>query len=164
MKAKEIMSKPVLATTPRASLRDIATQLVVNSISGMPVADRKGTVLGIVTEADVLEAVKDGQQLEKLTATEVMSKSPVTVDVEVSIEEVIKLLVEGGFRSGARHREWKTGRDYLSRGRHQVHPRTRIHDFWCLSLAVLKRIRRYAGLRALGAIKRLGPLFLGMSG
>ena len=97
MKAKEIMSKPVLATTPRASLRDIATQLVVNSISGMPVADRKGTVLGIVTEADVLEAVKDGQQLEKLTATEVMSKSPVTVDVEVAIEEVIKLLVEEGF-------------------------------------------------------------------
>jgi predicted transcriptional regulator len=97
MKAKEIMSKPVLATTPRASVRDIATQLVVNSISGMPVADRKGTVLGIVTEADVLEAVKDGQQLEKLTATEVMSKSPVTVDVEVAIEEVIKLLVEGGF-------------------------------------------------------------------
>jgi len=74
MKAKEIMSKPVLATTLRASLRDIATQLVANSISGMPVADRKGTVLGIVTEADVLEAVKDGQQLEKLTATEVMSK------------------------------------------------------------------------------------------
>ena len=96
MKAKEIMSKPVLATTPRASLRDIATQLVVNSISGMPVADRKGTVLGIVTEADVLEAVKDGQQLEKLTATEVMSKTPVTVDVEVSIAEVINLLVEGG--------------------------------------------------------------------
>ena len=97
MKAKEIMSKPVLATTLRASLRDIATQLVANSISGMPVADRKGTVSGIVTEADVLEAVKDGQQLEKLTATEVMSKNPVTVDVEVSIEEVINLLVEGGF-------------------------------------------------------------------
>ena len=79
VKANQIMSRPVLATTPRASLRDIATQLVVNRISGMPVVDRAGTVLGIVTEADVLGAVKDGQQLEKLTATEVMSKEPVSV-------------------------------------------------------------------------------------
>ena len=36
MKAKDVMSKPVLATTPRASARDIATQMVVNRLSGCP--------------------------------------------------------------------------------------------------------------------------------
>ena len=33
---KDIMERPVLAATPLASLRDVATQLVTNEFSGMP--------------------------------------------------------------------------------------------------------------------------------
>jgi predicted transcriptional regulator len=82
MKAAQIMQKPVLATTPRASVRDIATQLVVNEFIGMPVAEVDGRVLGLITEADILKALTEGKRLETLTAQDIMSSHPITVDVE----------------------------------------------------------------------------------
>ena len=96
MKAGEIMHKPVLATTPRASVRDIATQLVVNRISGMPVAERTGKVIGVITEADILEALMEGKKLETLTAEEIMTADPVTIDIDATMEEVMKLLADQG--------------------------------------------------------------------
>lgn len=96
MKAFEIMHRPVLATTPRASVRDVAAQIVLNNISGMPVAERDGKVLGVITEADVLEALNNGEKLEKLTTEEIMSDDPVTVETETPVEKVIQLLNEEG--------------------------------------------------------------------
>ena len=92
--ARQIMQRPVFATTPRASVRDIASQLVANGFSGMPVAERDGTVVGIVTEADILRALVEGKALETIVAADIMSDSPTTVDVETPTEEVMKLLQE----------------------------------------------------------------------
>ena len=96
MIAGDMMNSPVLATTSQASVRDIATQLIVNGISGMPVTSRAGEVLGIVTEADIIDALLDGKKLETLTAQDIMSAEPVTVDVKASQEDVMKLLREEG--------------------------------------------------------------------
>ena len=94
MRVAEIMTKPVIATTPRASVRDIATQLVTNGFSGMPVAQKDGTVIGIITEYDILMAISEGTPLEKLIAEEIMSKAPLTVDVDTEVEEAIRLFEE----------------------------------------------------------------------
>jgi CBS domain-containing protein len=94
VKAREIMQRPVLATTARASVRDIASQLVGNGFSGMPVAERDGTVVGIVTEADILKALVQGKPLETLTAYDIMSTNPTSVDVDAPLAEVMKLLHE----------------------------------------------------------------------
>jgi CBS domain-containing protein len=96
MKAKEIMTRPVLATTARASGRDIAAKLVGSRITGMPVADRTGTVVGVITEADILEALLAGKKLESLIAEDIMSKDPVTADVDLTMADVMKLLNDEG--------------------------------------------------------------------
>src|SRR5262249_23714139 len=96
MKAKEIMTRPVLATTPRASVRDIAAKLVGNKISGMPVADRSGTVMGVITEADILDALLQGKKRECLTAGDIMSTDPVTADSEATMTDVMTLLNDEG--------------------------------------------------------------------
>ena len=96
MKAAEIMTQPVLATTPHASVREIAAKLLENRISGMPVTDAGGTVLGVITEADILDALLDGQRLETLTAEDIMSGDPVTVDVELTIADVMNVLSKEG--------------------------------------------------------------------
>ena len=93
-KVREIMQRPVLATTSRASVRDIATQLVGNGFSGMPVTERDGTIVGVITEADIIKALVDAKPLETLTAWDIMSKDPTTVDVETPLEEVTKILQE----------------------------------------------------------------------
>lgn len=94
LKARQVMQRPVVATTTRASVRDIASQLVANAFSGMPVSERDGTVVGIITEADILKALVEGRTLETLTAADVMSATPKTVDIETPIDEVMKLLQE----------------------------------------------------------------------
>jgi CBS domain-containing protein len=92
--AGEIMQKPVLATTAKASVRDIATQLVVNGFSGMPVADRDGTVLGVITEADIIKALVEKKPLETLVASDIMSSKPATVDINTPVEDIMKVLQE----------------------------------------------------------------------
>jgi predicted transcriptional regulator len=94
MNAGQIMQKPVLATTPQASIRDIAMQLVTNGISGMPVVERDGTVRGIVTEADILRVQATGKELEALHAKDIMSANPIAVDVEAPIDQIRLLLME----------------------------------------------------------------------
>ena len=96
MKAGEIMHQRVLATTPRASVRDVATKLVMNRISGMPVTDREGRVLGVITEEDILRALMERKSLETLTAQDVMSKHLATVGTDTSIEEVMEILHDEG--------------------------------------------------------------------
>jgi len=94
MKAVQIMQRPVIATTPEASVRDIAFKLVNNGISGMPVVERDGSIRGIVTEADVLRVQKSGKQFEEVKAKDIMSVTPIAIDVEASIDEAKKLLQE----------------------------------------------------------------------
>lgn len=90
--AKDIMEQSVLAATPRASLRDVASQLVTNQISGMPVAADDGRVIGVITEADIVRVLLEGKWLENLTASDVMTGPPITVDQNASLEDVMKSL------------------------------------------------------------------------
>ena len=92
--AGQIMQKPVLATTTRASARDVAAQLVRNEFSGMPVAERDGTLVGVVTEADILRVLGEDKALETLTAGDIMTEKPSTVDLEAPVTEVIQILQE----------------------------------------------------------------------
>jgi CIC family chloride channel protein len=92
--ARDIMQRPVVAATTGASLRDVATQLVKNGFSGMPIADPDGRVLGVVTESDIVRTLIAGKRLENLTAGEVMTGPPITAEVEMPIEDVMKQLEE----------------------------------------------------------------------
>lgn len=94
LKAAQIMQRPVLATTPRASVRDIANQLVSHQISGMPVVERDGTVRGMITEADILRVERGGKRLDALTAQDIMSPIPIAVEGGTAVAEVKTLLQE----------------------------------------------------------------------
>jgi predicted transcriptional regulator len=94
MTVGQVMSRPVLATTVNTSVRDIASQLVAAGITGMPVADRDGTVTGVVTEYDVVDALVAGKRLETLKACDVMSKAAITLDVAADLAEALKLFKE----------------------------------------------------------------------
>ncbi len=90
--AAQIMRQPALAATRKAPVRDIITHLVVNRISGMPVADPDGTVVGVVTESDILRVLVEGDPLNRLMAQDIMSPDPITVDVETPVPEVMHTL------------------------------------------------------------------------
>lgn len=54
MKVYEVMTREVVTTTPQASLKEAARTLARRGISGLPVVSGSGTVVGVVSEADVI--------------------------------------------------------------------------------------------------------------
>jgi len=56
--AKDIMTKDVVTVRPETSVEELASLLVKNQISGVPVVDANGTLAGIVTENDLISRNK----------------------------------------------------------------------------------------------------------
>jgi len=54
MKVSEVMTKDVVTVSTRTPLKDVARLLIARGISGLPVVDEDGSVLGVVSEADIL--------------------------------------------------------------------------------------------------------------
>jgi len=119
MKASDIMTTKVVSTHADTPIRQVARLLLENGISAIPVVDRDGTVLGIVSEGDLLgrrdrdkerEARRDwwltllaeGEELSpeflasmrarEQTAGEIMSAPVVTVSEETEAAEIARLL------------------------------------------------------------------------
>lgn len=60
MRALDIMTPSVVTATPDMTIHDAARLFVDNRISGMPVVDADGNVVGIVSQGDLLHRVENG--------------------------------------------------------------------------------------------------------
>ena len=60
MRALDIMTTAVVTATPDMTIYDAARLFVDNHISGMPVVDANGKVVGIVSQGDLLHRVENG--------------------------------------------------------------------------------------------------------
>jgi CBS domain-containing protein len=85
MRAKDIMTREVITASPELSVRQLAMLLVKNQISGVPVADEHGEIVGLVSEADII--AKRGKQVQAI-----MSQKVFSVDEDASIEEIAQLM------------------------------------------------------------------------
>ena len=85
MLAKEIMTQPVIAVTPSTPVKSLAKILNKNRISGVPVLDKRGRVVGIVSEQDLLS--KRGAQVKSI-----MSETVIGVNEDTSVEEIASLM------------------------------------------------------------------------
>ena len=89
MKARDVMNRRVTAATPHAIGRDLALQLLSGMYSGLPVVAANGTVIGVVTEFDLLNAVREGKDLQTIKAEEIMGRPPVCVEEDEALDTVI---------------------------------------------------------------------------
>jgi CBS domain-containing protein len=85
MFARDIMTRQVCTITPEASVRDAARILAERRISGMPVLDKQGIIIGMCTEADVIS--KQGELVRDIMSTEIIS-----VSEETPVGEIARLL------------------------------------------------------------------------
>jgi len=111
MNIETLMTKHVVTVSPETSLKRVARILTRYRISGIPVCDVDGTVLGVVTEADILykeqgispmsggllawlfeKADGEGDRLAAHTAGEAMTSPPVTVAPDASVTEAARMM------------------------------------------------------------------------
>jgi CBS domain-containing protein len=62
MEAREVMTLAVISVEPEASISDAVSLMLENRVSGLPVIDSAGKLVGIVTEGDFLRRSELGTQ------------------------------------------------------------------------------------------------------
>jgi CBS domain-containing protein len=105
---KDVMTTQVVAVGPGAGFKEMVVKMRRSRASALPVVDGEGRVIGVVSEADMLnkEADLDKEpetlssllrfgQLEKaagVTAAELMTKPPVTIGPGAKLAEAARLM------------------------------------------------------------------------
>jgi CBS domain-containing protein len=103
MKIRSVMSTKVVAISPEATLKDAAARMVRYGISGMPVVDEAGQLMGVLSEGDILakesgSSMREGMlgwlmgdaqraRLEARTVAEAMSSPALSIGPERTVRE-----------------------------------------------------------------------------
>ena len=74
LQAKEIMTKEVVVVRPDTPIKEAVELLLANQIAGVPVVEEDMTLVGIVTEKDLLELFCGSKGTETKTVEEFIKK------------------------------------------------------------------------------------------
>lgn len=119
MKAKDFMVKDVLTVSPEMTVKELARLFIEREVSGAPVVDEAGKLVGIITETDLIEQNKNlhiptvitlfeaviylenpkhmEEEIKEMmasTVSDLAKKKVVTADEETDIHEVATLMSE----------------------------------------------------------------------
>ena len=119
LKAKDIMTQDVITVKLSSTIEELARLLVEHRISGAPVVDGKGNLIGIVTENDLIRKNKRfhiptiirlfdafimlqsqsmiEEEIKAMAAEavgDIYSKQPVTVSEETPVDEIATIMSE----------------------------------------------------------------------
>jgi CBS domain-containing protein len=118
MKVRDSMTSPVVTVNPAATVAEVARLMLERNLSGLPVVDPDGRMVGLITKADVVEkhaqvhlpvylgilgyaipfrvrhSDDDIRHVLAVTAGDLMRKNPVVIDPESTIDKAATLMVE----------------------------------------------------------------------
>jgi CBS domain-containing protein len=112
MKIEEIMTRDVITVVPQTSIHEAARLMVDHGVSGLPVVDEQGQLVGVLSEGDLILRQKarlrvpwwrvffqDGERLAReyqkaagTTVAEVMTKAVISVSPDLPVEAAALIL------------------------------------------------------------------------
>jgi len=121
---KNIMTRDPITVSPDTEIVHAAKLLLEKGINGIPVVDKKGELVGIICQSDLIAQQKrlpipsiftllDGfiplasmkhfekavQKIAATTVADAMTPNPVTVQTDTGIEELASLMVDKSFHT-----------------------------------------------------------------
>ena len=97
LKVKDIMTKTVVTVSQDMNVREICSLLIKHRLSGLPVTDKKGNLVGFVSERDIITSVSLNDFLEK-KAKDIMTKKVFSVKENMSTDQASRIFTEKPFR------------------------------------------------------------------
>lgn len=97
MKVSDLMTKAAVTDAPDDTLAEAAAKMRAQQTGSLLVMEGN-SLAGIVTERDVLKVVGAGQDPKSVSLRDVMTKDPVTVDPDSSIQDAAKIMFDKWFR------------------------------------------------------------------
>lgn len=115
MKLRDLMTTTVITIGPEASLKEAARRMVEAGISGLPVTDDSGALIGMITEADFVKsesgrrAAKRARLLrwltsqdevpdDRLAVSDVMTTEVVTLGPDADHAEAARVMRKAGIK------------------------------------------------------------------
>jgi CBS domain-containing protein len=114
MRAHQIMTRPVITVTPETPIVEAANTMLQKHVSGLPVVDASGKLVGIVSEGDFIRRSEIGTQRKRgrflkfilgpgkaatdfvhehgRKVAEIMTPKPLTISEETQLEEIVELM------------------------------------------------------------------------
>ena len=97
MQVAELMQQNVRTVTGDANFAEVVLSLADAHVSGMPVVDRVGRMIGVVSASDVLlaEAEAEGrpEAMEETSVREIMTSRPYTIGPEEDVREAARQML-----------------------------------------------------------------------
>ena len=114
MRATDVMSTPVVVAGPRITVQHVARMMINHRVSGIPIVEEDGQLIGIITEGDLLRRVETGTERQRSRRSEwflpnsrlaadyvksharrvadIMTRDVVTVDESATLGEIADLM------------------------------------------------------------------------
>jgi len=137
MKARDVMVSHVITVGPELDLKAVANTLVANGISAVPVVAIDGSVVGIISEGDLMRHAVSGAERKRFwrpeifssseqlmaefvkahgrKAKDVMTRQVISVDPDTLLQEIANLLEKARHQTSACNRERSACRHRQSR-------------------------------------------------
>ncbi len=114
MRADQIMTRKVITVTPDTTITDAANTMLQNHVSGLPVVDASGNVIGILSEGDFLRRAEIGTKRKRSQflrfilgpgqaasdfvhehgrkVSEIMTTEPMTITEDTPLDAIVTLM------------------------------------------------------------------------
>ncbi len=74
------------------SSAELVASLLMEGFGSVPIVNRESRLLGIVSEFDLLNAIRQGNSLARMTAEDIMTTSPISVTPDTNVLTTIEVL------------------------------------------------------------------------
>ena len=91
MRVSQMMQDAVFTCGARTDGLAIGRMMTHRNFGSLPVVEEDRTLVGLISEYDLLQAMIDGRDLRKVMAVEIMSTNPVTATENMGLEQVANL-------------------------------------------------------------------------
>jgi CBS domain-containing protein len=104
---KDVMTTPVVAVRENASFKEIVSRMRAARVSAFPVVDRDGKVIGVISEADMLNkeadeagpgtfagmlSFRDHEKAAGITAADLMTSPAATIGPDEAVVDAARLM------------------------------------------------------------------------
>lgn len=95
LRAREIMSSPVVTASERTSIREIAKLMKKHNVDAVVITDKTGNPAGIITEGDIVRRlVSTKRNLWFVKAGHAMSRPLITIGKDAMLEDAARYMAE----------------------------------------------------------------------